>query len=183
MSVSGLMKCLCSSRRLRRDENGASLLEMTVVTPFLLALGLGMFEFSNALYQYHLITGGVRDAARFAAGLPMPVTVDQNEVCDENDPRATPLGCAKRLAVTGQIAAGGSNRVDWWQVDDITITYPALANSDLGGGLKSYRGGDEIAVVQVTTAFVYSDLGFLDYFGLGPINITTAHEERHYGNR
>jgi hypothetical protein len=178
------MRTPLSVSRLRRDEDGASLLEMTVVTPFLLALGLGVFEFGNVLYQYHLVTGGVRDAARFAAGVPAPDPVDPAETaCDENDPRATPVGCAKRLAVTGQLAAGGSNRVDWWQVDDITITYPTFANADLGGGLKSYRGVGDITVVQVTTQFEYADLGFLDYFGLGPLNITTAHEERHYGDR
>jgi hypothetical protein len=163
------------TRLLGRDEDGASLLEMTVVTPFLLALGLGVFEFSNALYQYHLITAGVRDAARFAAGLPMPDPVDQNESC--TNPRETPVGCAKNLAVFGQITASDTPRVDWWGVDDIVVNYVALSPAD-----PDLRGGNPFKVV-VTTDFVYSDIGFLNFFGLGPINMTTAHEERLYSTR
>ena len=175
---------LNESRRLRCDESGASLLELAVVMPFLLFLGLGLFEFSNVLYQYHLITGGVRDAARFAAGLPVPDPVDPAETtCIDTNPRANPIGCAKRIAVTGQLEDGATNRVSWWDVDDITITYPTIPNTDLGGGLRSYRGDSEITRVLVTTNFVYSGLGFLDVFDIDPISITTAHEERHYGVR
>jgi Flp pilus assembly protein TadG len=105
MSVTGRLRRLIPARRLGRDDDGAALLEFTVILPFLMVLGFGIFEFSNMLYQYHLITGGVRDAGRFAAGLPMPATVDQNETCDVSAPQSTPVGCAKLLAVTGQLAS------------------------------------------------------------------------------
>lgn len=178
MSLFRVRVLLRSARRLRREENGASLLEMTVVAPVLLTFGLGVFEFSNALYQYHLISGGLRDAARFAAGLPMPdPVVVTDSTCNESDPRATPIGCAKRLAVTGQVASGGTNRVSWWEVGDIEVDYLPLDPPD-----PDLRGGNPYKVV-VTTSFVYPDLGFLDFFGLGPINMQTAHEERLYGVR
>ena len=178
------MERLPVARRLWLDESGVSLLEMAIVLPFLLALGLGVIEFGNVLYQYHLITGGVRDAARFAAGLPIPAVIDETETeCTEDNPWDTPVGCAKQIAITGQLAAGGASRVAWWQADDITIDYPTLENEELEDGSSSYRGGNEIAVVQVITQVEYNDLGFLDYFGIGPINITAGHEERHYGIR
>jgi hypothetical protein len=135
------------ARGLRRDEDGAALLEMTVVTPFLVFLGIGLFEFSNALYQYHLVTGGLRDAARFAAGLPIPASINQNEACDDNAPWSTPIGCAKRLAITGQVAAGSPKRVSWWEPGHINITYPTVPNT-LVGGKPSYRGPANIARVR-----------------------------------
>lgn len=181
MSEPGQIERLPLVRRLRRDRDGAALLEATVVMPFLLVLGFGLFEFSNALYQYHVITVGVREAARFAAGLPKPDPVVQDESCA--DPLVTPVGCAKRVAVTGQIEDGGAKKVEWWDTGDITITYPTVANTDLGGGLSSYRGGTDITVVQVNTTVTYSGLGFLTVLGLEPFTITTGHEERHYGVR
>lgn len=178
----GLNKIRASKpQALLGDEDGAALLELTVIMPFLIVLGLGLFEFSNMLYQYHLITGGVRDAGRFAAGLPKPDPLVQDEEC--TDPAATPVGCAKRLALTGQIASVGIKRVDWWDADSITITYPLVTNTELGSGLESYRGGSSIFMVRVSTTVAYDDIGFLDALGLGPITIATAHEERHYGVR
>jgi hypothetical protein len=182
MSRFSVRRILRGSRRLRGDEDGAALLEMTIVTPFLVIFGLGLFEFSNALYQYHLITGGIRDAARYAASLPIPTVIDQNQACDASDPRATPIGCAKRLALTGQVAAGGGQRVGWWESGDIEITYPSFTNETIDG-LRQYRGPDNITRVVVTTTFVYEGIGFFGALGLNPFTVTTAHEERHYGVR
>ena len=166
-----------SVRRFQRDEGGAALLELTVIMPFLIFLGLGIFEFGNMLYQYHLITGGVRDAGRFAAGMPKPDTVVPTEiVC--TDPAATPIACAKRLAVTGQMAVQNApKRVDWWEVDHIFIDYVALDPPD-----TDLRGGNPFKVV-VATEVVYDDIGFLDALGVGPITIAISHEERLYGVR
>jgi hypothetical protein len=178
MPVFGRARHLTSARRLRRDEDGAALLELTVIMPFLIVLGLGLFEFSNMLYQYHLITGGVRDAGRFAAGLPKPDPIVTTDTTCDGDPITNPIGCAKLLAVTGQIASDeGPKRVSWWDVDDIVVDYVALDPPD-----PDLRGGNPFKVV-VFTEIVYDDLGFLNALGLGPITIATSHEERHYGIR
>jgi hypothetical protein len=178
MSLLGQTTNLPAARRLRLDEDGAALLELTVIMPFLIVLGLGIFEFSNMLYQYHLITGGLRDAGRYAAGLPKPATIDQTETCDVTAPQSTPLGCAKLLAVTGQIAAlDAPKRIGWWEESDIVVNYVALDPPD-----PDLRGGNPFKVV-VSTDVVYDDIGFLDALGLGPIPIATSHEERHYGIR
>ena len=171
---------LVSTRCLRRDDDGAALLELTVIMPFLIVLGLGIFEFSSMLYQYHLITGGIRDAGRFAASMPTPDPIVTTETtCTDTNPASTPIGCAKRLAVTGQIEAGGSYRLgdDWWDVGDIEVDYVALDPPD-----PDLRGGNPSKVV-VTTEVVYSDIGFLDALGLEPITFVISHEERHYGVR
>lgn len=167
------MKNLIPAKHIRHDEDGAALLELTVIMPFLIVLGLGIFEFSNMLYQYHLITGGVRDAGRYAAGLPMGDPAEK--VC--TSPAATPVGCAKHLAVFGEIKAGTYRVGKWWNVEQVEMEYVALssAHADLRGGIPTK--------VVVSTNVEYDDIGFLDALGLGPITIATSHEERHYGVR
>jgi hypothetical protein len=182
MSRFALNRCLRPARRLRRDESGASLLEMTVVTPFLLALGLGAFEFSNALYQYHLVTAGVRDAGRYLGGLP------------ERD--ATARTNAKRIAVCGSIVTctDADKRVNWWPaaiadletVVQVRYCIEGIQEGDAGPNCPcdnslGLRGGTN--KVCVSTTATYGDLGFLDFYGLGGITITTAHEQRYFGVR
>src|SRR5436853_625422 len=61
----------CYSRFLG-DCEGSALLEGTVMVPFLCVLVFGALEFSRYFYQQHLISTGVRDAARFLARTPDP---------------------------------------------------------------------------------------------------------------
>lgn len=170
------IKYLALARRLQRDESGASLVEFTVIAPFLFTLGLGVFEFGNVLYQYHLVTGGIRDAGRYAAGMGPRDDIVRTD--------------AKRIAVYGSLTetAETDKRVDWWDIDDIGVRYCILGvqegdanpacpcNKDLG-----LRGGTN--KVCVSTTVTYNGLGFLSYFGIEPITITTAHEERYFGVR
>jgi hypothetical protein len=182
MSRFSLIRCLNSARRLRRDEEGASLLEMTVVTPFLLALGLGAFEFGNALYQYHMVTAGVRDAGRYLGGLPAR--------------DATARTDGKRIAVCGSITTctDADKRVDWWPaaiadletVVQVRYCIKGIQEGDAGPDCPcddslGLLGGTK--KVCVSTTATYGDLGFLSYFGIGDIAITTAHEERYFGIR
>lgn len=158
---------------LSSEDEGGSLLEMTVVTPVLLAMALGIFEFGNAIYQYHLITAGVRDAGRYLAGLATRDAATRED--------------AKELAVYGALN-GTDKRVKWWSTGDIGVRYcidgvqegdPAPdcpCDADLG-----LRGGTYKVCVSTTVG--YADLGLLDYYGLGPITITTAHEERYFKTR
>lgn len=170
--------------RLNSDEDGASMLELAVVTPFLLTLGLGIFEFGNALYKYHLITGGVRDAGRYLSGL--------------RDRGTTTTNNAKNIAACGQISpcTTTDRRVRWWGPGDIDISYciegtqegvAPTCTCDNSLGLL-----DGTSKVCVQTAVVYQDVGFLGILGpdgvlgpsgFGPITITTSHEQRYYASR
>ena len=143
------------------------MLEMAVVLPVLLAIGLGVFEFGNLIYKYHLITVGVRDAARYAAGFPS----------GSRDAEA------KNIATTG-VTSGGTNRVADWIPGDVFVAYTTFANGPTScGSAKCYRGGDTITTVRVWTSEAYQPLGFLGYLGLGTITLNASHEERLYGVR
>jgi len=158
---------------IRRDTRGAAILEMTVILPVLLLIGLGVFEFGNLIYNYHLITVGVRDAARYAAGLP----------------EGSADGKAKNIAVYGTTINTVAPRVSWWDetMVDVAYSYAAnLANSCTDGSgnpVKCYRGGDSIVLVTVSTDVPYQALGFLGFLKLGTITLHAQHEERLFGVR
>ena len=155
-------------RPFHNDERGTSTLEMGIVLPVLFTIGLGMFEFGNLIYSLHLINSGVSDAARYAAGRSSTST---DVVAD-----------TKSIAMTG-VKSGGSYRFSWWNNPSmVTVTYRNVPNT-LISGVKSYRGGDNIVMVSVSTDVPYQALGFLGYLGLGPITLHAQHEERLYGVR
>ena len=163
-----LRKALRFTKRLGACCAGAALVEWTLVLPFLLALGLGIAEFGHALYQYQQIANGIRDAGRYLARL--------------DDPIAS-LTQAQNLATRGTINTSGPLRVSYWDPEDVTATLIAEANDiDETTGESEYRGGTTINVVEVTTTVVYGDVGFLDFFGLGPITFSLRHQERVIGD-
>jgi len=150
------------------DERGVALIEMAVVLPVLLAIGLGVIEFGNAIYSKHLITNGVRDGARYAAGRPADCACDAD---------------IKNIAMKG-VLSGGTYRVSWWDdpVTEVSVTRLNVPN-DNGFGVKLYRGGATIPIVTVTATAPYQQLGFLAFFGLTAPTLSVSHQERVYGVR
>jgi Flp pilus assembly protein TadG len=150
-------------------SDGAVLVEMTILLPFLLVLCAGVFEFGSLFYQKMLVETGVRDAARYMSRCTLAE-------CSETK--------AKNIAIYGD-PAGGTARVDNWAVGDVSITYSSFTNND-GSGNKLYRGGPTIQVVRVATTYSYTGgglLGFLQNLGIvaSPIDINVAHEQRVIG--
>jgi len=152
----------------KKDEQGVAMIEMAVVLPVLLAIGLGVMEFGNAIYCKHLITNGVRDGARYAAGRPADCACDTD---------------IKNIAMKG-VLSGGAWRVSWWDdpATEITVAYATVTNDD-GSGNKLYRGGATIPIVTVTATVPYQQLGFLAFFGLAAPTLSVSHQERVFGVR
>jgi Flp pilus assembly protein TadG len=146
-------------RGLLQGQEGAALIEFTLLAPFLFSLVLGMAEFGRFLYQYQMVIEGLRDAGRYLARL------------DPND--ATNQGNAANLATTGTIDGTGDPRVDGWEAGDVLFSV-----TDVDNTAGTYRGGAEIEVIEVTTTFDYADVGFLSALGFDPISIAAAHEQR-----
>ena len=113
-------------RSLWRDSEGTALVEATIVIPVLLALVLGVFEFSALFWQQQLISTGVRDATRYLSRSLNPST-PAVETAAEN------------LAVTGS-TSGGTPRVSGWSVDDVTISFTSTNNPVGANGASPYRG-------------------------------------------
>src|SRR5205807_7724653 len=91
---------------LAADDEGSALVEGAIMVPVLCVLLFGIYEFSWFFYQQHLISTGLRDAARYVARLPT--------ACDPISPD-WPIAreLAANLATTGSIN-GGAARVKGW---------------------------------------------------------------------
>jgi Flp pilus assembly protein TadG len=127
----------------------------------------GVFEFSWLFYQQHLISTGIRDAARYIAR-----TANPNNVTIQTS--------AKNLATTGAID-GNTARVNGWWMRDVDITYASVDNPMDVNGLTPFRGGAVIQSVTVSTTFAVPSLGFFGLLGLKPPAFTVSHQERIIG--
>src|SRR5258708_19189293 len=119
-----------------RDREGSALVEGALVVPILCRLVFGVFEFSWLFYQQHLISTGIRDAARYIARNANP-----NDVTIQTG--------AKNLATTGAID-GNTARVSGWWTHDVDITYASVDNPVAVNGLTPFRGGAALLNVNLT---------------------------------
>lgn len=177
-----LRNCVRRARRLWREDSGASLLEFTLVVPFLVVFGFGVIEFGNALYQYHLVTAGVRDAGRYLASLGD----SDGDGTPDRDAAARTNG--KRIAVYGSLTdlTEADKRVRWWSIEDVKVKY-CIKGTEEGDDpgpdcpcddSLGLRGGTNKVCVSTTAS--YDDVGLLSSYGIGSFTITTGHEERYF---
>ncbi len=170
-----MRRALSSYRNIAGNERGNAILELAVVLPVFLMIALGVFEFGNLIYSWHLIQNGVRDGARYVAGLQYDAS--NTTLLNAN------LAAAQNIAARG-VNTGGTNRVSWWAPSTVAIAYTTVANGATDcGGERCYRGGDSIVLVTVSTSVAYQPLGFLGFIGLGSITLSTSHQERLFGVR
>jgi Flp pilus assembly protein TadG len=155
-------------RHLARDDQGAALIEAAVVFPFLFVLAFGAFEFSNIIYAHHLMTTGIRDAARYLARTDAPLTH-----------QAT----AQNLAATGTVNGAGERRVSWWAPSNVVVSVTTVSNPVVNEdtGERRYRGGANIQIVEVRTDVSYPGMGALNVIGLDAISFRVSHTERVIG--
>jgi Flp pilus assembly protein TadG len=156
--------------RILTDDEGSALVEGTVVVPFLFALVFGVLEFSYYFYQHHLVSTGVRDAARYLARV-------------ENPNSGTAQLIAQSLAATGSPTPGSTfRRVAGFNPANVIITVTPIANVS-GGicGVDPCRGTNPLNRITVTGTFGWTPLGFWGFFGFGSKNVTVTHSERGIG--
>jgi zona occludens toxin (predicted ATPase) len=161
------------ARALWLDQEGSALLEGAIIMPLLFVLMFGVYDFSWYFYQQHLMTTGVRDAARYLARSANP--------CEGSSPVwASEAVNAENLATTGFVT-GGRPRVTGWTPAMVAIGCTAVDNRAGIDGLRSYRGDAVIYVVTVSTRFPDPSLGFFHIFGLPSPVISVSHSQRVIG--
>jgi Flp pilus assembly protein TadG len=161
------------TRALRRDSDGSALVEGAIVVPVLIALLFGVYEYSWFFYQQHVISTGLRDAARYLARSRDPCDFGSSVwgAAQEN---------AKNLAATGSIG-GGPARVKGWTATMVVPRCSQVDNSPPARGQSAYRGGLVIYVVTVSTKLTDPSLGFFGLLGLPSPIISVSHSERVIG--
>jgi Flp pilus assembly protein TadG len=155
-----------TTRAFATDQRGVALVEMALVTPFMLTLSAGVFEFSNILHTRLLIEAGVEDAARYIARCS-----DPQETCESR---------AKNIAVNGAVT-GGTARVSGWTSDAVTMTYTPTPAVDVDGNLVYRSNTANVEVVDVSTTYAYPGTGLWSFLGFGTLTLSASHEERIIG--
>lgn len=146
------------------------MIEATVLTPFLVTLLFGLFEFSWYFHKQQLVETGVRDAARYLAR----VAQDGTDPCGVTTP-VNFMAQAKNIAVTG-VATGGSARVPGWTTGAVTISCSGFSNST-----HTYDGASTIYIVTASTSFADPAFGYFGLLHLSTPNLSAAHAERSLG--
>jgi Flp pilus assembly protein TadG len=156
-----------------QDRDGSALVESALLLPILCVLMFGIYEFSWLFYQQHLISIGLRDAARYLARSPNPCNGASPDWVAAEDH-------AKNLATTGSLE-GGPARVRGWTSAMVVATCTAIDNATGAYGSTIFRGGPIIHVVTVSTRFADPALGFFGFLRLQTPVISLAHSERAIG--
>jgi Flp pilus assembly protein TadG len=156
-----------------QDRDGSALVESALLLPVLCVLMFGIYEFSWLFYQQHLISIGLRDAARYLARSPNPCNGASPDWVAAED-------YAKNLATTGSVD-GGPARVRGWTSAMVVATCSAIDNAADAYGSTILRGGPIIHVVTVSTRFTDPALGFFGFLRLQTPVISLAHSERAIG--
>lgn len=159
-----------------RNHDGSALIEGAVVVPFLFALILGILDFSFFFFQQHLVSTGVRDAARYLARTADPAAGGAQTI-------------AKNLAAIGAPTALTYRRVSGFDPANVVISFSFVANAINGTtGVRPFReaadecgGPNQIMIVSVTGSFQYQSFGFLTFLGLPVPTVTVTHSERCIG--
>lgn len=147
-----------------RDSSGAAAAEMIMVLPILLILIFGSVELGNYFMQEHVVEKAVRDAARYAARLP----ISNYPSCSSVDTTAEQQ--IQRLARTGD-PNGTNARLSGWTADTMTtvsVSCPGTGSYSTAGIYTDFPNG--APVVTVTATVPYNTV--LGVLGLGVLSLT-----------
>jgi Flp pilus assembly protein TadG len=164
-------------KALRDDCDGSALVEATIVTPLLVSLFLGVFEFSWYFYNQQLVVAGLRDAARYMTRIEL--TAGNGDPCAQKDHNGVLYTAeAANIATTAQPAAGGAPRVSGWKAADVTIS--CLSSVALDSG-RYADGSASMTIIDVATSFADPSLGLFSDIGLKAPLLSFSHQERFLG--
>ncbi len=145
--------------------------------PLLLALFLGVFEFSWFFYNQQLVVSGLRDAARYMTRIEL--TDGNRDPCAQKDRNGDLYTVdAANIATTAQPAAGGSARVSSWSAADVTISCFSSATLEAGNYAD---GSTSMTIIDVATRFADPSLGLFSTLGLKAPMLSFSHQERFIG--
>lgn len=158
------------ARRLFRDRSGSAAAEMVMVLPILLILIFGSVELGNYFLSEHVVDKAVRDAARYAARLPLSDYPTCTVPTGGNAEIQT-----QRIARFGDPDGSGNQRLAGWTADNMT-TVSISCDTDTShtfvnnGVYADFPDGGAVPVVTVTASVPYKTV--LGLLGLGVASLT-----------
>lgn len=156
---------------LLRDQSANSAAEMALVTPLLIVLMFGAFEVGNYFLSEHVVQKAVRDAARYAARLPMT-----NYDCSGPTVNSTAQTNIQEVARFGDptgTADSASARLTTWTSDGLaTVTLSCItdtSNTYVNNGMYAgFPNSGAVPVITVTATVPYNNV-----FGVLGLNSTS----------
>lgn len=152
-------------RKLHSDDDGAALLEFTLLAPIMILLMCGLGEFGLALRQCHIMDKGARDAGRYLS--------------------RQPIGACAASSAWAAATATAQNLVLYGSETGATLLLPDLANATVTFGCTTTPSGSALrhgGVVTVTVSAPAQDTGLYALLGLAAPTITVAHQEAVVGD-
>jgi hypothetical protein len=127
------------------DRSGAAAAEMALVTPLLILLMAATFELGHYFLSEHVVQKSVRDAARYAARLPITAYPG----CVLSPAAESQI---RKLARTGS-PDGTVQRLQGWTNDNM-VTVQLSCNGGLTTGIyKDFPGGAPIIMVKASVDY------------------------------
>lgn len=169
--------------RLLRCERGAAAAEMALVLPLLLVLMFSAFELGNYFRDWHTLSKGVRDGARFAARHDFA----DFDCTDDVEPVAPDVLTATQEVVRTGVAGGTGDLLPNWDSAEFDLSVACStsvvsgtdeAGEDIEQELSGiYRGAVAGApVVTLTVRLPYR--GLLGQFGWSGAGLNIAASEQ-----
>ena len=103
-----------STRQFARDDQTGVTVEFVATLPMILAALAIVFEFGRGLWYHHIVTKGVRDAARYAARYPAP----PGTICENLDDALRAR--TQRVALSGT-PDGTTSPIFWTNPETVTV--------------------------------------------------------------
>ena len=111
---------MTAARRLFCAQQGSAAAEMALSLPIILALMFGTFELGHFFLTEHTVQKAVRDAARYAARLPVEKADGSlNFDCSTGSIDSTVVLQVQKVARTGR-PDGTTQRLHGWSADNMT---------------------------------------------------------------
>lgn len=152
------------------DERGVAATEFALILPLLVLLLFGFYEAGRIYWNYNVVQSSARDAARYAARLPIACS-GGSAAFD-----TTTEGRIKNLTRTGSLDGADDPLVAGW-TDNDTVTVSISCYDNSGGAMSGrYTGQTEIPIISITAAAPYGALfgGLVPGFDLSAITVTNA---------
>jgi Flp pilus assembly protein TadG len=145
-------RALAQLRAWARNPSGAAAVEFALILPIAAFLLFVFIEVGRLLWDYHIVTASVRDAARYAARLESSCSAGSGSFDGD-------LTRVKRLARTGQVDGTTPLIAGWTDDASVTVTITCVANTGTPAPWSGvYKNVAEFPRVTVTATAPHTSL-------------------------
>ena len=154
------------------DKRGVAAAEFALILPMMTMLMFGFYEAGRMYWNYNIVQSSARDAARYAARLPVTCGSSSTGTLDDSTDEAE----IQNLARTGTPDGSGAPLVAGWTSNStVTVAIACLDNSSVGMSGR-YSGYAKVPTVTITAAAPYGMMfgGMFGGFDVPAITVSNA---------